>query len=239
MSFQAMAWAVGLTLSSREKFVLLMLSNFADENGMAWPSISTLCKITGMSRHTVIEAIKVLEKDNYIKAVRQNFQGTNLPNRYQLQIAPVVQNLHHPLVQEMHHPSAPNAPEPINEPSIYNNKPSVSIDRDTRAKRLPSNWQPSESDLEFASKLGVGSDEVSAFKDYWLAKPKDNTKLDWSATWRNWCRRAKPQSTRTPPTKEKNDEWKLAVAKLRERANGARPHEGEGTIIDADFTRTT
>ena len=200
MSFQAMAWAVALELPSREKFVLLMLSNFADENGMAWPSLATLCKITGMSRHTVIEAIKKLEKESYIKAIRQNFQGLNLPNRYQLQIAPVVQNKHHPVVQEVHHPSAPNAPEPIIEPilDIIDDKPTVYIDSKTRATRLPSDWQPSQSDLKFASERGIGPEEVSAFRDYWLAKPKDNTKLDWSATWRNWCRRAKPQSTRTP-----------------------------------------
>lgn len=26
------------------------------------------------------------------------------------------------------------------------------------------------------------------FKDYWISKPKDNTKLNWLATWRNWVR---------------------------------------------------
>lgn len=29
-----------------------------------------------------------------------------------------------------------------------------------------------------------------SFKDYWISKSgKDATKLDWRATWRNWCRR--------------------------------------------------
>jgi len=27
------------------------------------------------------------------------------------------------------------------------------------------------------------------FKDFWTSKPKDNTKLDWLATWRGWVRR--------------------------------------------------
>lgn len=25
------------------------------------------------------------------------------------------------------------------------------------------------------------------FRNYWVAKTKDATKLDWKATWENWC----------------------------------------------------
>lgn len=35
------------------------------------------------------------------------------------------------------------------------------------------------------------------FGDYWTAKSKDNTKLDWLATWRSWVRR---EADRNPPT---------------------------------------
>jgi hypothetical protein len=44
------------------------------------------------------------------------------------------------------------------------------------------------------------TDTIEQFKDYWCAKPgKDATKLDWSATFRNWVRRAYalPQAPRT------------------------------------------
>lgn len=47
--------------------------------------------------------------------------------------------------------------------------------------------------------------EAAKFADYWHGKSgKDATKVDWEATWRNWCRnarvtpgaaRASPQST--------------------------------------------
>lgn len=34
--------------------------------------------------------------------------------------------------------------------------------------------------------------EYEAFKDYWIAKAgKDGVKLDWLATWRNWCRNSR------------------------------------------------
>jgi hypothetical protein len=35
-------------------------------------------------------------------------------------------------------------------------------------------------------------DEAANFTDFWHSKPgKDGTKLDWQATWRNWCRNSK------------------------------------------------
>src|SRR5262245_59801672 len=37
--------------------------------------------------------------------------------------------------------------------------------------------------------------EVARFIDYWHAKAgRDGTKLDWLATWRNWCRTARSTS---------------------------------------------
>ena len=38
--------------------------------------------------------------------------------------------------------------------------------------------------------------ESAKFGDFWRAKTgKDATKADWLATWRNWCRNAKPAAT--------------------------------------------
>jgi hypothetical protein len=32
-------------------------------------------------------------------------------------------------------------------------------------------------------------DQAARFRDYWIAKPGAQAcKLDWEATWRNWCR---------------------------------------------------
>jgi hypothetical protein len=33
-------------------------------------------------------------------------------------------------------------------------------------------------------------DQAAQFRDYWIAKPGAQAcKLDWEATWRNWCRK--------------------------------------------------
>lgn len=63
-----------------------------------------------------------------------------------------------------------------------------------RGYRLPDNWMPSEVDGEFAvARIGRerSQTEFEKFCDYWHARAGPNgVKLDWSATWRNWIRKA-------------------------------------------------
>ena len=67
-----------------------------------------------------------------------------------------------------------------------------------RGTRLPADWTPSESLLDWAketrSDLDLGN-TIESFRDFWLSKAgKDGAKLDWDATFRNWVRnqRASP-----------------------------------------------
>lgn len=99
----------------------------------------------------------------------------------------------------------PRAPARIETPSgllsqleIYS-PPSVPPKPKTAAKRgsrLPSDWTlPAEwrnwAEVNFAyatdDQIAIEADK---FRDYWVAKPRDATKLDWFATWKNWCRTA-------------------------------------------------
>lgn len=85
MSFQAMAWATEQKLPTREKFVLIMLANYASND--LWdchPSVNTLADDTGMSRDTVMRAIKTLELDGFVRVIRRTVEGINLPNVYRL-----------------------------------------------------------------------------------------------------------------------------------------------------------
>ena len=61
-----------------------------------------------------------------------------------------------------------------------------------KASRLSPNWKLSESDYNFCRSERPDLDPkkiAESFKDYWISKPKDASKTDWSATWRNWVRR--------------------------------------------------
>jgi hypothetical protein len=76
----------------------------------------------------------------------------------------------------------PTRPDPKNSSSSGPRK---------RATRLPDDWRPTEADVEWQRARGI-SDLLARrafekFGNYWRAKSgKDATKLDWSATWRNW-----------------------------------------------------
>lgn len=67
-----------------------------------------------------------------------------------------------------------------------------------RGTRLPADWRLPKAWGEWAksSFIGTTDDQIRAeaerFHDFWIAKAgKDATKLDWQATWRNWCRNSK------------------------------------------------
>ena len=91
MSFQAMAWAVEIKLPVKEKITLLMLANYAsNENGDCYPSINTLAEVTGMSRDSVMRAIKSLEEVGMLRVNRRQVEGVNLPNSYTLNLRGVV-----------------------------------------------------------------------------------------------------------------------------------------------------
>ena len=62
----------------------------------------------------------------------------------------------------------------------------------TKASRLSPNWKLSDDDYNFCRSERPDLDPqkiAESFKDYWISKPKDASKTDWSATWRNWVRR--------------------------------------------------
>jgi hypothetical protein len=80
-------------------------------------------------------------------------------------------------------------------PSVPSSSPDeAAAPKAKRATRLPSDWLPSAKNRDDALKRGVPEsmiDRIAArFRDFWVSKAgKDGAKLDWDATWRNWCDR--------------------------------------------------
>lgn len=71
------------------------------------------------------------------------------------------------------------------------NTPSVASPA-KRGTRIPDDWQP---DMLAARREGLSQAEAEReaerFRDYYLGAPNaKGVKLDWPATWRNWCRNA-------------------------------------------------
>lgn len=97
MSFEAMTWAIKQPLPTHEKFVLLMMANYAsNDRGDCYPSIGTLAGNTGLSKDSVMRAIKALEKRGLLDVVRRKQEGVNLPNVYRLQLNLIVATSDHP-----------------------------------------------------------------------------------------------------------------------------------------------
>ena len=88
------------------------------------------------------------------------------------------------------------------------NSASLSIEskdkKKERGTRIANDWRPSVSDLEAAKAEGLSDrdiqKEAAKFRDYWLSKAGSaGVKMDWAATWRNWCRRAAEYLGRKAP----------------------------------------
>lgn len=97
---------VGLAMERRvgsptAKLVLVKLADQANDDGISWPSVKTICKHTELSERAVQEQIRKLEKMGLLRIVpRRREDGKSTSNVYQLLLAlPEVAR-----VQEAHPP---------------------------------------------------------------------------------------------------------------------------------------
>lgn len=114
--------------------------------------------------------------------------------------------------------------------SDSNTKSKKNTERTASASRLPDDFAP---DFQFAVDNGIQnpSEEAARFRDYWIAQPgAKGRKLDWQATWRNWCRNSKPHSRASPPTEtayQASQRRKVDILTGRNRSTG--------TVIDCEI----
>ena len=140
----------------------------------------------------------------------------------------------------------PETYKPETEPETY--KPETepeTREKNNRATRLTQNALLSEEWINEALKIRAdwSAKHVQAvfdeFKDYWIARPgKDAAKLDWIATWRNWCRREKGfNNSASNPKKTRFEQIQENNRKAGEEfVNGSDNYQGqtvEGEVINA------
>lgn len=96
-------------LSSTQKLVLLSLADWANDEGLCWPSIDRVAKKSSLKKRAVQLAIRSLEEMQFIR--REEVIGKG--NRYWIhipmqQMHPCIKDI--PPVHEMHETRAPDAP---------------------------------------------------------------------------------------------------------------------------------
>lgn len=87
MSVSAIAWAITQDTTPTEKLILICMANYADEDGVAWPSIQRLMWDTGLSRRSIQRNLNNIKKKEIIEAARRGGAGCGShTNIYALQL---------------------------------------------------------------------------------------------------------------------------------------------------------
>lgn len=82
-----------------------------------------------------------------------------------------------------------------------------------RGTRLPPDWGLSEdmkdwTQINLSPNPHVINSTLEKFRDYWIARPgQGGLKLDWDATWRNWCRREAKGGSSTRTNRPSRRSW--------------------------------
>ncbi len=203
MSIALMSAVWPLEIPPTPKFVLIALADSAWDNGYTYPSIDTLCKRTSFGRTAVIDAVKWLESNGFLRADRDSGRNT----RYYVlvdanQSASRTSTGNGPV--RLPDPTSPPAgPDPSARRTLTQKNRKEPID-DERASRLTTDSLPPEwSDYCRQKRPELVPQETwERFRDYWRSVPgAKGRKLDWAATWRNWVRECRPPPTAAAKSK--------------------------------------
>ena len=77
--YSAAAWDADLEVTA--KLVLLALADWANDDGLCWPSVAALVARTGVSDRTVQRTLRGLAEDGYVVAEGVGGRGTSHPTR--------------------------------------------------------------------------------------------------------------------------------------------------------------
>lgn len=213
----------GGLLTPAQKASLLVICRFADDKGMnSFPKLETIAERTEFNRRTILEAVKGLIENGWITAVRtqygRNFSVSvnkimaNKADTADVQKPAHVHEVTHVKepahVQETTSRCAGSCTADVQEPAHRRDQlkeqeeNSKDVPRPKTAKKepqgsrftleeLPDNWH---SECRRIQPKADPHKVFEEFRDYWISVPgAKGRKSDWTATWRNWCRKLNPK----------------------------------------------
>lgn len=239
MAHKATNWAWELDLPMAQKFVLVALADMADEHLSCFPGQKRIAVMVGSSERTVRRALADLEELGLIeREARRSDVGYRTSDRYVLKVK------RRPTGQIGRKSNRPNSPgtmttvSPANlsnltghsdravEPPVEPLENHQLVHAQKRGTRIPDPFIVTASMRAWAADRTplVNVDGCTErFVNYWRAKTRDATKLDWPATWRNWLLKDQEDALRRPGSKVSPTDRALATLALgrEQKAVGA------------------
>lgn len=217
MSVRALDEALSLPnefVTSTEKFAAVAVANHVNQDGQAWPYVNTVAEIIGKSHVTTRRALRGLVRKGVLVRVVQgggarDQEDATRPNLYVWNAKEAVRQWRvgagdaDPGADSVDLPVrtpptwVPVVPPPARTPDDAG-RPPAPAPRPTRGTRLPADFTVTPEMTAWAARtapdVNIGA-ETERFTDYWVAAPgQRGVKTDWTATWRNWMRRAQEQA---------------------------------------------
>lgn len=202
MSVQAIGWALSVKAgSTAAKCVLIALANYADANGICWPSQALIAKQTEQSIDTVQRRLKDLETQNLVSKIERKeqrgkqgglyFYQLSMPKAEQIQSVETTPQPAARLPRKTNHAAGETKPHRTaaasNEPSgTIKSKKDNSLNSERRGK--PKHGQKTKDGKRFWLNQGT-----SDFELYWLdfkacnqgTEPQLKHYFDGSGSWFN------------------------------------------------------
>lgn len=178
MSIRLLSAAWDLDIGSTEKMVLMSLCDHANDDGLCWPAIATICRKTSKSERTVQGALKWLEDNGYF--TRECRNGTS--PKYLLNPRKICTPAETAPPQNLHETPAETAPKPSRTPK---DKPKGV------AHAIPDGWWPAQFGPKTKSRAivdGWPPGELETQVEHFTAhhRARGTKFLDWQDAWSTW-----------------------------------------------------
>jgi len=237
--FFASDWLAGTRgMSAAETGIYITLVASMYERGEPVPEdYARLARLCGASNATFRAALESLVCEGKIRRVagglwNDRVQKESLYRQEKSQAGKQAAAVRWTKVQQNQRPPHAGAEQPQSGRSA-NQKPDARPEKEephgsskSRGRRLPDDFCPS---LDDAAKAGLSPEEAGReaekFRDYWISQAgQRGVKLDWPATWRNWCRHAaerRPVARNTPPAPRRRNFVDVAIDRFTGASDGS------------------
>lgn len=188
LSVKAINWALELPIPPTPKLIMVVLSDYADENGYSFPGMDKIARRASISERTAIRYLNELEEKGLLTRERRTIEtGHRTSNGYRLNAGAKVTDWHLDNVTD--EADKVTAVASTEEPPV---EPPVTATARKRATPLPMGMTWSNAHSMKAAAKGVDVEvEFGKFQDYHLAR--GSTFVDWDRAFHTWLNNARPE----------------------------------------------